>query len=49
MLQRTRTDPTVKPAPTEVRRIKSPFYSLPLSTAVLSASGIVVAVVVPNM
>src|SRR5690606_5142082 len=47
MLQRTRSEPTVKPAPTEVHSTRLPFFNRPSATASSSASGIVAAVVLP--
>src|SRR5207302_3084216 len=45
---RISTVPTVKPAPTDATRSKSPSLSRFCSTASLSASGIVPAVVLPK-
>src|SRR5262249_38168750 len=42
--QRTSIAPTVKPAPTEASRTRSPFFNRPLQTASSSARGIVAAV-----
>src|SRR5262245_57646351 len=46
--QRNNTAPTVKPAPTEASRTRSPFFSLPEQSASFNASGIVAAVVLPK-
>ena len=45
--QRSSTDPTVNPAPTEASSTRLPFFSRPSATASASASGIVPAVVLP--
>ena len=46
-LQRSSTDPTVKPAPTEPSSTRSFFFSRPSARASASARGIVAAVVLP--
>ena len=46
--QFSRTEPTVKPAPTDTINNRSPRFSRLASTASLNASGIVAAVVLPN-
>lgn len=45
--QRRRTEPTVKPAPTEASSTRSPRFNRPSRTQSSSASGIVAAVVLP--
>ena len=46
-LHRKSTAPTVKPAPTDASRTRSPFFSRPARRASPSASGMVAAVVLP--
>src|SRR5262245_59489292 len=46
--QRSSTEPTVKPAPTDARSTRFPFLSRPLHTASFSARGMVAAVVFPK-
>src|SRR4029453_11230201 len=45
---RSNTEPTVKPAPTEVSSTRSPFLRRPALTASFNARGIVAAVVLPK-